>query len=139
MRTWTLASLAVFVLLAAATAGAHHAWNITFTEEKPVVIKGTLAKVDLVNPHSWFWIDAKNKDGSVTHWAIEGGPPNGLIRNGINKETLKLGEELTVYGYGARDGSNQMAGVRYQRADGTEYGLANLSVEAVAKEKGNLK
>ena len=82
------------------------AWGVNLPAAA-VIIKGTLAKVDLVNPHSWFWVDVKNKDGSVTHWAIEGGPPNGLIRNGITKDTLKLGEEITVYGYGARDGANQ--------------------------------
>ena len=139
MRASTAAMLVGFIVLTATTARAHHAWNVSFTEERPIVVKGILSKVDLVNPHSWFYVDVKNKDGTVTTWAIEGGPPNGLIRSGVNKDTLKLGEALTVRGYGARDGSNQMAGVSYLRADGSEFFLAYDGPATAAKLKGNLK
>jgi hypothetical protein len=118
---------------------AHHAWNTVFSEDKPLVLKGTVAKVELVNPHGWIWIDVKNADGTVTKWGIEGGPPNGLIRNGITKDSLKVGEELTVRGYGTRDGSNLVAGVQYERADGKAFFLANEGAEATAKARGNLK
>src|SRR2546427_71307 len=100
---------------------AHHSWNTVFSEDKPLVLRGTLSKVEMVNPHSWFWIDVKNPDGTITKWGLEGGPPNGLVRNGITKDSLKLGEELIVHGYGARDGANLVAGVKYERIDGTEF------------------
>jgi uncharacterized protein DUF6152 len=130
----------VMVILSAIAAGAHHSWNTVFSESKPLVLRGTLAKVELVNPHAWIWIDVKAADGTITKWGIEGGPPNGLIRNGITKDTLKVGEELVVHGYGPRDETtNQVAGVKYERADGKEFWLANEGAEATAKALGNLK
>jgi len=136
-------TVAVFIgaimILSGISARAHHSWNTVFSEDKPLVLRGTLSKVELVNPHGWIWIDVKAPDGTVTKWGIEGGPPNGLIRNGITKDTLKLGEELVVRGYGARDGSNLLAGVKYERADGKAFFLANEGAEATAKARGNLK
>lgn len=122
-----------------ASPAAHHSWNTVFSEDKPLVLKGTVAKVELVNPHGWIWIEVKNPDGTVTKWGVEGGPPNGLVRNGITKDSLKIGEELTVRGYGSRDGSNLVAGVEYERADGKAFFLANEGAEATAKARGNLK
>jgi hypothetical protein len=127
------------IVVSASTVAAHHSWNTVFSEDKPLVLRGTLAKVELVNPHGWLWIDVKGADGTVTKWGIEGGPPNGLIRNGITKDTLKIGEELVVRGYGARDGSNTLAGVKYERADGKEFFLGNDGAEAAAAARGNLK
>ena len=119
---------------------AHHSWNTVFSEEKPLVLRGTIAKVELVNPHAWIWIDVKGGDGTITKWGVEGGPPNGLIRNGITKDSLKIGEELIVHGYGARDETTyQVAGVKYEKADGQEFWLANEGAEATAKARGNLK
>jgi hypothetical protein len=65
--------------------GAHHSWNTVFSEDKPLVLKGTISKLELVNPHGWIWLDVKGEDGVVSKWGIEGGPPNGLIRNGTPK------------------------------------------------------
>jgi hypothetical protein len=130
---------AVIVVLGATSIDAHHSWNTVFSEDKPLVLRGTLSKVELVNPHGWIWIDVKAPDGTVTRWGIEGGPPNGLIRNGVTKDTLKVGEELVVRGYGARDGSNLLAGVKYERADGKEFWLGNEGAEATAKARGDVK
>jgi hypothetical protein len=133
------AFIGAIVALSGVAPSAHHSWNTVFSEDKPLVLRGTLAKVELVNPHGWIWIDVKGADGTVTKWGIEGGPPNGLIRNGITKDTLKVGEELVVHGYGSRDGSNLVAGVKYERADGKEFFLANDGAQATAKALGNLK
>ena len=139
MRLRNTALLAgVLVALTMASVCAHHSWSPVFSEDKPLVVRGTISKVELVNPHGWIWIDVKGDDGVVTKWGIEGGSPNGLIRNGITKDSLKIGEELVVRGYGTRDGSNLVAGVSYQRADGKELWLANDGAEAAAKAKGNL-
>src|SRR5262245_28171264 len=135
----TIGLIALAVTLSAASLGAHHSWNTVFSEDKPLILHGTLSKVELVNPHGWIWIDVKNPDGTISKWGIEGGPPNGLIRNGITKDTLKVGEELTVRGYGSRDGSNTLAGVKYERADGKEFFLANEGAENTAKALGNLQ
>ena len=139
MQARTLpAFISVGVILSGMAVGAHHSWNTVFSEDKPLVLRGTISKVELVNPHGWIWIDVKAADGAVTKWGIEGGSPNGLIRNGITKDSLTIGEELVVRGYGSRDGSNLVAGVSYQRADGKELWLANDGAEATAKAKGNL-
>jgi len=141
MRARTVAVLiGVMVMLGGMSVGAHHSWTTVFSEDKPLVLRGTISKVELVNPHAWIWIDVKGDDGTVTKWGIEGGPPNGLIRNGITKDSLKVGEELVVHGYGPRDGStNQVAGVKYEKADGKEFWLANEGAEATSKALGNLK
>ena len=132
--------LGAILLVSAATVSAHHSWNTVFSEDKPLVLRGTISKVELVNPHAWIWLDVKGDDGTVQKWAVEGGPPNGLIRNGITKESLKAGQELIVHGYGARDETMlQVAGVKYETADGQEFWLANEGAEATAKAKGNLK
>ena len=139
MLVRTVAVVGVLVIVSGLPLSSHHSWNTVFSEDKPLVLRGTLSKVELVNPHGWIWIDVKGPDGTVTKWGIEGGPPNGLIRNGITKDTLKVGEELVVRGYGSRDGSNLVAGVKYERADGKEFFLANDGAEATAKARGNLK
>jgi len=132
--------LGAILLVSAATVSAHHSWNTVFSEDKPLVLRGTISKVELVNPHAWIWLDVKGDDGNIQKWAVEGGPPNGLIRNGITKESLKAGQELIVHGYGARDETMlQVAGVKYETADGQEFWLANEGAEATAKAKGNLK
>jgi len=132
--------LGVLITAGAAAMSAHHSWNTVFSEDKPLVLRGTISKVELVNPHAWIWLDVKGADGAIQKWGIEGGPPNGLIRNGITKDSLKIGEELIVHGYGARDEATfQVAGVKYEKADGQEFWLANEGAEATAKARGNLK
>jgi hypothetical protein len=130
----------LMITVGVVTTSAHHSWNTVFSEDKPLVLRGTISKVELVNPHAWIWIDVKGTDGAITKWGVEGGPPNGLIRNGITKDSLKIGEELIVHGYGARDETTfQVAGVKYEKADGQEFWLANEGAEATAKARGNLK
>src|SRR5688572_33345628 len=68
----------VVMTLSAMPLVAHHSWNTVFSEDKPLVLRGTLIKVELVNPHGWIWIEVKAPDGTITKWGIEGGPPNGL-------------------------------------------------------------
>ena len=139
MRTKLSIALVSLMALTGISVQAHHSWTAVFDEDKPVILKGTLTKVEFVNPHGWIWIDVKNADGTVTNYGIEGGAPNGLVRNGITKQTMKPGEVLTVRGYGSRDGSNLIAGVSYTREDGTEFFLANEGAEKAAAAKGNLK
>jgi len=116
----TLAILVVGVglLLAAVPVRAHHAFAATFDNTKPVVLQGVVTKVQLINPHSWFWLDVKQPDGTVVNWGFEGGSPNSLIRHGVTKETLPIGTEIVVNGYQAKSGENKGVGVNMTFPDG---------------------
>jgi hypothetical protein len=93
---------AVLGLWAQATLSAHHSFAAEFDEKKPVTLKGTITKMDWVNPHSWLYIDVKTADGKVENWALEFGSPNSLYRRGWKKESLPVGSEVTVTGWLSR-------------------------------------
>ena len=98
------------LLAAVAPAWAHHAFAAEFDAQRPVKLKGTVAKVEFINPHSWIHIDVKTPDGKVERWMIEGGAPNALLRRGWNKQSLPEGTEIIVEGFQAKDGSNRANG-----------------------------
>src|SRR3990167_7117638 len=93
--------VAVGLLLVSVPVKAHHSFAAAFDENRPINLQGTITKVELVNPHSWIWIDVKGPDGTVVNWGIEGGPPVNLFRNGITKTSLPVGTEIKIVGYGA--------------------------------------
>ena len=119
-----LAITSVLFALGAAPLWAHHAFSSEFDVQKPITLKGTLTKWEMINPHSWFHLDVKNPDGTVTEWMIEGGSPNTLIRLGVTKYTVKLGTELTIEGYQAKEASNKAVGRNFILADGTRLFLS---------------
>jgi len=86
-------------------ASPHHSFAAEYDANKPITLKGTITKVDFVNPHSWLYINVKDADGKVVNWAIEMGSPNGLIRRGVHKDSVPIGLEVTVEAYRAKDGT----------------------------------
>ena len=106
------------LLWAAATASAHHAFNAEFDQDRPVQLKGTVTRVEWINPHTWIHIDVKKDDGTVEQWSIEGGTPNTLLRRGLKRDTLPAGTEIVVDGYQAKDGSNKANGRDVTFTDG---------------------
>ena len=128
MRILQIATLGVIGLtLAAVPLRAHHAFTSEFDANQPVKLRGTVTKIELVNPHSWIHIDVKDADGKVTSWAIEGGTPNTLFRLGINRNSLPIGAELLVDGYRAKDGSNKANGRDITFADGRKIFIGGSS------------
>ena len=99
------------LLNAAAPLWAHHAFYAEFDSAKPLKLRGTVTKVELINPHSWFHIDVKGDDGKIASWMIEGGSPNALIRLGYTQQSLPIGTEIIVDAYQAKDGTNKACGV----------------------------
>ena len=106
MRYAKILSVVGSVVLAAATALAHHSFVAQFDAGKPITLEGTVTKVEWRSPHIWVYLDVKGENGAVTAWECEGGAPNALTRQGWSRETLKLGSILTIEGYLARDGTN---------------------------------
>ncbi len=110
--------VAVALLAAPLTVLAHHSFAAEFDANKPLVLKGTITKIDLVNPHAWLYMNVTDSDGKVINWAIEMGSPNALIRRGITRNTVPVGAELTVEGFAAKDGSSTANGRTLKLADG---------------------
>ena len=119
-----VAATALALLVGALPVLAHHAFSAEFDVNKPVTLKGTMKKWDMINPHSWFYIDVKGTDGKVTEWMVEGGSPNTLIRLGVTKYTVEIGTELTVEGYQAKEGTNKAVGRNFILKDGTRLFLS---------------
>ena len=107
MRTNLIMALAALVGIAVArvTLAGHHAFAAEFDATKPIKLKGTVAKMEWINPHSWIHIDVKKPNGTVERWMIEGGPPNALYRRGFTKDSIPIGIEILVEGFRAKDGS----------------------------------
>jgi hypothetical protein len=110
---------AVALVFGAATAQAHHSVAAEFDVNKPVTFKGTIKKVDWTNPHIYTSVEAKTADGKTVVYRVEGGPPNSLFRQGWRKDSLKVGEEVTVSGIRAkRDDSMNVGQATITTADG---------------------
>ena len=112
-------------LLLAVPAQPHHAFAAEFDINRPIKLRGTVTKMDWINPHSWIHIDVKGPDGKVTSWMIEGGSPNVLLRMGFTKDALPAGAEIVLDGFQAKDGSNRGVGKTLSFADGRKLFLGS--------------
>ena len=105
-RTRVAIAVAGISLAFAGQSLAHHSFTAEFDASKPVTLTGTVTKVEWTNPHTWFFIDVKNTDGSVTNWGFEMPGPAQLLRAGLKRDSMKIGDVVTVDARRARDGSN---------------------------------
>ena len=124
---------AVAVLLSMAALGAHHSFVAEFDGEKPITLTGPVTKVEWPNPHIWVYLDARGPDGKLTPWQCEGGAPNALTRQGWSRSTFTLGQDVTVQGWRAKDGSNTCNARTWRLANGQQV-LAGSSAGADAPQ-----
>ena len=109
-RRGLLAAVVGF-LVSAVPVLAHHSFAAEYDANKPVTLKGTVTKIEWTNPHSRFYIDVRDEKGTLTNWNLELASPNALVRRGWTRKSLNVGDEVTVEGSLARDGS-KMANAR---------------------------
>jgi len=114
-----VAGAALLVSVAAVQVSAHHSFAAEFDAKRPVKLRGTVVKMEWINPHSWIHIDVKDeKTGKVERWMVEGGAPNALLRRGFTKNSLPVGTEVLIEGYQAKDGSMRANGRDITLPDG---------------------
>jgi len=109
MRSVALSIFAVIsgAFVAVTPLAAHHSFSAEYDSKKQVTLKGTVTKVEWMNPHVYFYLDVTDDSGNISNWALEMGPPNGLERSGWTRNTMKVGDQVIVEGTLAKDGSRQ--------------------------------
>jgi hypothetical protein len=138
MRTKLFSVVAGAALLVAAAAVpvlAHHSFAAEFDAKKPVKLRGTVTKMEWINPHSWIHIDVKTPDGKVEKWMVEGGAPNALLRRGWTKASLPAGTEIMVEGFQAKDGAMRANGRDITFTDGKKLFVGSSGTGAPDERK----
>ena len=104
---------------------AHHSFAAEYDKNRPIKFTGTVTKVEWMNPHIYYYVDVKDGSGKMTNYAVEGGTPNSLRRQGWGKDSLKTGDTVTVDGFMAKNGSNHVNGRTVTLPDGKRVFGAN--------------
>jgi hypothetical protein len=120
VRRCAACALGVALLAAGGSAGAHHSFAVHFTGEKIISVSGVVTAFSFRNPHGMLMLEAVDANGVASQWSIETNSPNILRRRGWSPDSIKPGDQVTVEGYPARDGSNSMRVYRVLYADGRE-------------------
>src|ERR1700734_1646447 len=126
MRTKWMGLLAGGLVMAA-VGFAHHSFSAEYDRSKPIKLKGTVTKVEWMNPHARFYLDVKDEKGNVTNWEFELGSPNGLMRQGWTRNSMKIGDSISVQGSKAKDGSNLANARTVKLSDGKKLFAGSAS------------
>ena len=125
----------IIAMSSAISLSAHHSFAAEFDDKQPLKITGVIKKVEWTNPHIWYYVEAKNPDGTTTMWALSGGAPGQLMRRGIRKDALVVGAVVNVEGFKAKDGSHNGFGRSVTYQDGRNVFTANPQDQQSAPAK----
>jgi hypothetical protein len=123
IRTCSL--LATICLLSPIGVHAHHSFAAEFDAGKPITLRGTLTKIEIINPHGWIYVDVKNADGTITNWAVEAGSANTLLKRGLRKTSFPVGTEVVIKGFLAKNGRRVANGQTVTFQDGRDFFLGS--------------
>ena len=127
MKAKLLVVLVVAMLVFCMPVIAHHSFAAVFDVNSSVAVSGTVTKVEWMNPHAWIYLEVEDGKGTSEDWAFELGSPNGLMRRGWTRKSVQVGDDISVTGYRARDGSLRGNVISIVLADGTELtGMSSL-------------
>ena len=129
LRRVLITTFAALLLIGTAVS-AHHSFAAEFDSNKPIQLKGTVTRVEWINPHTWIHMAVKDADGKTEEWMIEGGTPNTLLRRGLTKTSLPEGTEIVVDGYRAKNGSNRANGRDVTFPDGRKLFMGSSGTGA---------
>jgi len=123
-KAFGILGVSLVVLVAAIPVWAHHSFAAAFDADQPITVQGVITEVRLENPHSWFFLDAKDSAGKIVKWSFEASTPTSLIRSGVKPGFVKTGDVVTIKGYHARDASQNVGAAReLVLADGRAFAV----------------
>jgi uncharacterized protein DUF6152 len=123
------------LLVSAMPVLAHHSFAAEYDASKPVTLKGTVTKIEWTNPHARIYLDVKTEAGAMTNWNLELASPNALLRNGWTRKALNVGDEVTVQGSAAKDGSTMANARELTLASGRKVFAGTLSGDALPPDR----
>ncbi len=138
-KNWLLAvalGASVLSLVPGQNAFAHHAFGAEFDPNLPLLLKGPVVKVEWINPHTWIHLEVTKPGGKKEIWMVEGGTPNSLLRRGLKRDSLQIGQQIVVDGYQAKDRSNRANGRDVTLADGQKFFMGSSGTGAPYDEPG---
>jgi len=130
MKRAAVVAAGIVLVAIAVPVWAHHSFAAEFDANRPVLLKGTVTKVEWVNPHAWIHVKVKKEDGTTEDWMVEGGTPNTLFRRGFTKNSLLAGTEVVIDGYQSKDRSNRANGRDVTLPDGRKLFLGSSGTGA---------
>jgi DNA/RNA endonuclease YhcR with UshA esterase domain len=120
VKSTLVVAAALGLALAAVPVSAHHSFAAEYDSTRPLTVTGTVTKVEWTNPHARVYIDAKDENGKIVHWDFELGPPNGLMRRGWTRTSLKPGHVVTISGFHSKTEPNIANARTVSLADGRQ-------------------